>query len=312
MSTGSRVRRAMKVIVPAAITLVVIALVVREVEVARLLDAFASADLVLVVVACALALFFNTVQSAELLRAALSAFGTPVSFRGALAATVGNLAIHAVLPAATGNVSRVAYLVKKEGANVPRSTAAVLALLWMKLVSLFGLAALGWTLAERAEPWQGAVSVAGFVLTLAGGLAVPRLAALLRRLVPKRLERIDRALGEGLDRIAVGRLLYAGLHSFVAVAIELAIFQVLLRAVGGPFAPVAILATFPLVVIGAKVPLTLMGIGTREALVLVSFGAASSGGTLLAATLLFSFAEHVLSALAGTLLTYRFVRALAD
>lgn len=305
-------KRWLKVGLPALATVVVIGLLVHEVELAPLLAAFADADPLYSLAACALALFFNTVQSAEVLRHTLAGFGVKVSAKGALKATVGNLAIHAVLPAGTGNVGRLAYLARTEGADLSRGTLAAAALLWMKLVALFGLASIGYFVAEDPPPWHAPLAFGGFAVTLALTFLAPRLARALTLELPGKLGRIVGALRAGLGELHARSLALGAVHAFVAVAIELLVFQLCLFAVGAPAAPALILAWFPLIVIVAKVPVTLMGLGTREVTCVLLFASLAPAPALLAASLIYSFAEHLLSALVGTLLTYRFVRTIVD
>jgi uncharacterized membrane protein YbhN (UPF0104 family) len=67
-------------------------------------------------------------------------------------------------------------------------------------------------------------------------------------------------------------------------------------------------AYLPLVAIAAKVPVTLLGLGTREVLVVVLLGSMAPAATLAGAAILFSAVEYVLPAALGAALTWSYAR----
>ena len=71
---------------------------------------------------------------------ALAGFGLSSRLRDTMAATIGNMAIHAALPVGTGNLGRVAYLNRVVGLEIPRTTAAVIIILWFKLLAMATMA----------------------------------------------------------------------------------------------------------------------------------------------------------------------------
>ena len=115
------------------------------------------------------------------------------------------------------------------------------------------------------------------------------------------------ALSDGWPRVQSGPLALAALLAVILVAGEWLMFAGLLVAVGGPWAPLQVLGAFSLATIGAKLPLTAMGLGTREGLVLALFEGVP-GEQLVAATLLHSTLAHLLPTLLGTVAAWSFFR----
>ena len=256
--------------------------------------ALGQASLPWVLAAAAAALLFNTVQSAEVLRWALRGFGVDIGYGTALTATAGNMAIKAALPAGTGELARVAWLRRTCGVDPARSSAAIATLLWLKLLWLLAIALAGALV-------QGASAVTSAALT-AGLCLVACLPPIARRL--GRWPRVARALGSARP----GAIAVCAAHALLAVAAEIGVFAMLLHACGGHVEPGALAAGMPLVIVGSKVPVTIMGLGAREGLVVLLLSGSSPGAVLAASALLFSAVEYLLPAAAGTVLTWRYVR----
>jgi uncharacterized membrane protein YbhN (UPF0104 family) len=310
-------RRRLRLLAVGVLTGVVLAMVFCSVDIQVVLKTLYRADMGLFGVAAVVALFFNTVQSAEGFRQALRAFGARVPFASAFAATVSSLAIHAALPAGAGGAGRIAYLYRSAGIDVGRCTAAVVSLLWIKLCWLLGLALLGWGLTADASALRGGLlglALLACVASYALGLRyAERIAA--RFPAAGRLAPVSRVLlpaTTAMRQVRLGALAVTAMHALVAVSAELLIFGMVVYALGAIPDPVAIVAWLPLVIIAAKIPVTLMGLGTREGLVVVLLRAMARPEILLGAALLFSFVEHLLSALLGSLFTWHFFRRILD
>lgn len=313
-SPGPTARRRARVFVMAAVSVVLITAVVRAVDTDALTRTAASTPLSALLAAAAAALFFNTLQSAELLRAALATFGVALSWRATLAATVGSIGLQAVLPVGVGAAGRVAYLVRVHGAGLAPASAATAAILLAKLGWLCGLAAAGWLLRPTGSAWHGvalAGATAAVVGVAAGAGPLSRIAG--AHLASPRLREVAASLSRSGDRASARAVSHTVAHALVAVAAEAAIFVGLLGAIAADADLVTAAARFPLCVIGGRVPVTLFGVGAREALVLVLMPGVASPEELLATALAFSVVEYVVPALLGTVVTGPFVhRALAS
>lgn len=301
-----------RTLVTAGATLGVLGFVVWKVEPGPIVDAIRGADFLLVLAGALVAILFHTVQSAELLRCMLKGFAHELAFRHALAATGGNMAIKAALPAGTGELVRIVYLSRVCGAPAAHSTAAVLSILWCKLFWLQAIALAGWIARPGRDSLLGAALAAG-ILVCTG---LPAWAILRGRTLSRGRERsgawgrLMAAIARAAADARPGWLAIGILHCLLSVVAEIGVFVLVLAAAGGPVDALAIAALLPIAIIGAKVPLTILGVGTREVLVVMLLASTAPDHVLAGAAMLFSAVEYVVPALVGAALTWGFVSRL--
>jgi len=276
-------KRRLALLATALITVGVLVAVVWLVDVRLIGSALSRTDPLWIAGAVVVSALINVVLGAEAIRFILQGLGVRISRSVALRATVGNLALQGVLPAATGNLSRAAWLVKTQQTPVAETTAAAVLTVIFKVTSFGILAGLGWA-------WMGGSAMHG------AGLALGLVAALVAVVIARKTASDWVALTAGFG--------FAG----SMVGSELVVFYLILRALGVVADPALILAWMPLALIGAKLPLTVLGVGTREALVVVLFTGLADPAVLAAAALLHSFVVHVAPSVIGTALTFGFLR----
>lgn len=294
-----------------SITGILLGVLTYTVEPGRLLEAMMAARPGYLAAALAISLFFYTVQSAQMLRWTLRGFSERISFSAALVATTGNMAIRAVLPLSAGELSRAAYLHRNHGVGFVRTTIASVAMLWIKLGWLLTLSALGWALWPSGGALFGGLALVAATLVFAGGGAALWLGRRARPGDPPRWwGRIQQPLRDASAAARWRPLLVASLHCLLAVVEELVVLWLVLQAMGARVEVIQVVAVVPLCIIAAKVPLTLMGLGTREGMLLLLLHGSCTPAQLLGAGLLYSGVEHVVPALLGSLLTWPFVSRL--
>ena len=88
---------------------------------------------------------------------------------------------------------------------------------------------------------------------------------------------------------------------------QLAVFALALSALGASVPVASLLFWFPICLLGAKLPVSVMGIGLRESLVVLLLRDSASPVALLGASLSFSAIEQILPGLVGLLFAPRFV-----
>ena len=288
------------------VTLVVLALVLRTVDPAAVLTSLSRADAGLLVLVLLLPLVVDTLLAALTLRETLRSYGVKTTYAAALAATAGNLAIHQSMPSSIGIFGRVVYLARAHGVDERAGSLSVVTVLWLKLGWLLLMAAIAsWFVAGTGLPVR-----LGLVAAWLGVLSLAAVAPWLARRLGERAAagRVGAALGAvGAIRARRPALLRASLSALPLVALEPFVFWLALLALGGSIEPLVVLAAIPLCIIVAKLPITLMGLGTREAMVLTLFSGLEEPETLLLASLLYGAGQHLLPALVGALLTFPFV-----
>jgi uncharacterized membrane protein YbhN (UPF0104 family) len=102
------------------------------------------------------------------------------------------------------------------------------------------------------------------------------------------------------------------LAALVLTGLQILMFGILARAFGAELSPIALAWRFPLCLLLAKLPVTLMGFGTREAAVLALFQGLADPGVLAASALLFGVLDQIVPGLFGLLFAPRFAARVID
>lgn len=254
------------------------ALLFRQIAAAEVGAVLARAEPTALALALGTALTVNLPLSALALGSALAAHGVKVPRFLAMKATLGHLALHAGASFVVGKGARALYLARVHGVDAKSALGAELTLLGLKVLALLTVAASGALLggALWVLPCATLALLAAWVWMRRRGATVAALAA-----------SFGWALGMGVGQLAV--------------------FALALRALGLAIPAAALLAWFPLCLLGAKLPLAWLGLGLREALVVVLFRGSAPAEALLAASLVFSLLEQVLPGLLGLVFAPRFL-----
>jgi uncharacterized membrane protein YbhN (UPF0104 family) len=218
-------------------------------------------------------------------------------WEGALS-LLGGMGLALLTPARLGELVRVAYL------RDPRKLEIGALVMVDKSLDVVVLAALsvagGWALLGPPVGLALAVAaLAGAFILYNGGLVSRQLVKLSARLPSRgRLERVWLSL-RSLNPRATTVYLSLTLLSFVVVLLQ---FAIILQSWHSP-SPLAVLLTFPLVILTNVLPITIGGLGVREgaaALLLAHFGV-SAADAALAAFLMFAI-NTALPGILGSLL----------
>lgn len=263
------------------------------------------------VLAVVMSLLSNTGQNAEMLRAALAAVGARLGRREALEVVVGSMAIHTLLPTGFGHLARAAWICRVGGVDPDAAVSANLAIPWLKgtwMLALAGAGRLALSGPGDAPAWW---LLAAAATVLWGGSSLPGSAgAVLRRV--RRMSGFAERLEALRSSLRPRKAVIAAIHAGLVVTTETAIFASCLLAVGADVGGLQLVAGFPLVLIAARLPITTLGLGTREAAVLLLFAGTAPAEHLLAASLLFAAVERLLPAAIGSLFAWRFADRLVE
>lgn len=286
-----------KVLFSLAVTLLILALIFREVRPRALADALGQLDVLTLAAGVFLSLLLNLFQAAEVLRCSLLACGQQVTYRQALAATVCSLGPKMVLPGGLGVVVRVAYLHLAIGRDLAMSTAAVVLIPWLKLGCTMAIAMAGWALGADLPAEATTVAAAALAAMVAVSWAATRSKHHLLDMLAARWSRLRR-LHEVLSSLSQGDrpwpLVQTLAHALLSSTLEVLIFAVIFSSMGESSDLVTLIGAFSLCTVGSKVPLAFLGLGAREALVVLLLAPLAPTATLLAASLTYSVITIVL------------------
>lgn len=252
--------------------------ILTQIDVSAVLHTFRQSDLsrMLVVVV----LFYPTIWLKSLRwRCLLPESGQSLSRKELFRSYIAGYFAGTVTPGRVGELSRVAYL-RAHDVPVWESAFSVVADRALDIFALALLALMGTiVLIDGWVPWLLASSAAAGCL--AGALAwqwgLERLPPILRRVIPwswaNRLHNTVDALVHGIrrSRVAAGPAV-----AFTVVSLGLLCIQILLmaEALNIQASPAQLIGAYCLAAIVGTLPITVAGVGTRDAALVVTFGLA--------------------------------------
>ncbi len=252
----------------------------------------------------------EAVQPAELYRWALRAVGVTLSFRRCLLAIVGWGAVRAATPMAVGALAWSAFVHRAYGVGLARAVAAMTFIPWIKVGLLLLASLCGWAILAGPPPLLGPGLGVALALYLVASALVWRLGAGLLRWLRARDSRprpVLDAVVATAHAVRPGAMLVTTLHCAVNLGLEGSIFALALQGLGYPAQAPLLLAYFPLILFGGKLPVSLMGFGTREARVVFLLAPMAPKEVLLSASLVYATMAYVLPGILGALLSWPFV-----
>jgi glycosyltransferase 2 family protein len=300
--------RPLRVAVAVTLTVAVLALLVLEVAEARpLLELAKTADPLWLAIAFAIALS-GVLLSAERWRRVLAAMGHSVPLGRALHAVFACWPLSTVTPSRAGDFGR-AWLVRD---RVPLRAGAS-SVLAERAIDVHTLLLLGVACGALARLWLQASVLAALVIAewITVYLIVRKRGALARLGPLQRFGSTIEQLGFGFD-VLLARplaLLHVSLYSGAIRLLTVGSLQALLWSVGAHIPFIALVAPWLLATLAGMLPLTIAGMGTRDAtfiaLVATTSAAALSEPQLVFATIAYSLVALWSFALLGLPLLLR-------
>jgi len=299
-SRGARLRW----LIAAALTAAVLLGLAAFVDLAEVTARLAEAEPVTLAVALGLMFASRFVVDAVRWRLALAGLGCRLGFAEALLLQASSIPLRLVTPAKSGVLVSAFYLQRRHELPVARALSSVLLEKCHNLVAYVGLVAL--------LPLAGAVS-GDWALTVPTGWLVAGSAALiagaslgwalrervLARLGP-RAEKLTQLVSAFWEIGPAGQLVLFALTA-LGMGLEFVEFHLLFQAVGVHLPLTALTYGLAVSILISNLPLTLGGVGTREAAALVLFAPLADAEGILAAMALLYAAHLLLPAALGAL-----------
>lgn len=265
---------------------------------ARALDPAAFAGLL------ALSCGFNLGLYTDRWRRTLRALALPHPFARVLRVHLGTGALRLALPIHAGEFVNAAVLARIGPGTFAQHVGAIAYLKFLNLIATCGLAGLGWAVASAGD-----AQLVSRTALASGAVLLP---ALLPELAPVRdglarlAARLHPRLGEALrDLLIVYRTARLrdklGLlaYSVVFQLSEVGVCHLLLRALGIPVSFGDTLLVAPVLMLVSSAPITVAGLGVREASALVLLAGTAPDARILAFGLCYSLIEYVMPLVVG-------------
>jgi len=297
---------------------------------ARTLASFKEIEHWHLLAAILVAVISNVIVSSEQWRCALAAAGCPISFRESVFLKLSIYPIKGVLPLKSGEYLRAGYL--KVQHNFPWVKAigsvtfalainAYLILLTSTVCCVLSFAELGWRSGQLAVvrhvfPF---LAVATLLATIGGLLIVATtlgqrafLALAGRASLSLRTKLAEQLVS--FEAVGLRRSLPAVFYGICALYMDILVYYLLVNGLGVRVPLVAVFTFVPITIILTNLPVSIFGLGVREASLLFFLSSYVPKGTvenlehrLIASGVLFSVVDYLLFAAIGLLLVKRLI-----
>lgn len=306
------VRRRRKIpvtrLAPLAGTLLIFYLIFRKVDIGRTLDIMKDTDHFYLFSAVFVSLLANIFIGSARWAGCLHPSGCHLTLKRAMFVKLGAHPYKVFLPFKIGEVARAAYLNRHEGVPIEIAIGSVI---YDKLLNLLATVAI----LVAAGTFVPALSKPIWFLALPLLLFLPS----VRRLILKGSHRLPPAI-EGVakstfyvfDNIKLELLFFLFFLSVVFVLLSPVLTSwLILRGMGIETVPFATICVFVLLIdLASSLPISLAGLGTREASYILLFASFAQPSKLLAVGLAASFVEQLFPAFLGLSLTPAFMKGL--
>ncbi|MFH1876334.1 MAG: lysylphosphatidylglycerol synthase transmembrane domain-containing protein [Candidatus Omnitrophota bacterium] len=295
-----------------AVSTLIIAALLRAVDVRAVIHTIRAARRETLIISCLISLGINIFLGTAKWKRIIAALGCTVSFKETLMIRSGCLPLKLILPLKTHEILKIAYLARRKNISVARAAHSLVLDKALNLLTLAGIMLVGTIIAPLPMPKLiPFIALLGMAALIFFTRPYDILVRYVKCLLPRYTRHVEE-LASGMREIpAKEKAILAG-YSLVYQSSEFLNTYLLMTAVGC-FVPFSqILVFIPFVMLAGALPMTILGMGTREGLMIFLFAAYAPAATLMSAGILVSLVEHLLPVIFGLIFLFPFIRGLSS
>jgi uncharacterized protein (TIRG00374 family) len=292
-------------VLPLAVSFLILFLLSLKIDVGKTADSLRGCDLRLVGLAVTVSLFVNILVGAEKWRRILAALGCSLSFRETVSIRTACIPFKILLPLKSSELLKAVYLDRRRKLSFTRATGSLIIDKAFNVLIIIPIAAVGLAMVELPVSRSMlfvllSVILVLILLTVYSVMFRQGLIGLASKIHP-RLNGFAVDLLSGFAEIGPGRKTILMFYSFIFQSSEFINTFILLKAVGVTVPIYYLMVIIPVIMIINNLPITVLGLGTREIAIVYFFSAFGPAAALLSAGILVSLVEYVLPVLTGLL-----------
>jgi len=291
------VNRMPRVLLPALLSISIYVILFFKIDIRAIGSELSKVDIKLFALAIFISVSANIFWAAFRWKAIVESLGYPMPFKKSLFINTGSAPITFLFPLGTGDLVKALYIKRREMVDLGHGVSIILLdkifnLCALLLILSFGLilqAGTGYNACTAFSPVIGSAGEAFKKKFSGSGNFVSKTFSVFKAITPRRKA-----------------LLLA--YSILLEASELVTGYIIFMALGLRIPLESVLIIIPLIIILGNLPVTISGLGIREAAVAFLFIEYGQRELLLGAGLLISFVEYIVPLLIGSLLLHHFLR----
>lgn len=284
---------------PLAVSALIFYLLLVKIDARQTLASLRSCDFRLVGLAVLVSLSVNIFFGAEKWRRILAALGCPLPYREALAIRTACIPFKIIFPLKSSELLKALYLDRRGKLSFTRATGSLILDKTLNFLVIIPIALIGMTFVDLHISGIALLFVLALILlTVYSTLFRGGLIALATRIHP-RLKGVSTGLLSGFAELGGLEKMILLIYSCIYQASEFFSAFILLKAVGVTVPFSYLLAVVPVIMVINNLPVTTLGLGTREVAMVFFFTEFGPAAALLSAGILLSLVEHVLPVATG-------------
>jgi len=294
-------------IIAVAFSLLILGFLFSKIDFGNVSAVILRSNFKLILLAAGISIFTNIFFGAVKWRRILSELGCPLSFAEVLSIRSGCIPFKTIFPLKSSEIFKAVYIHKYKGLSFGRAVSSLLLDKILNLLVTLAILLVGLFWVNLAIPkFLPIIGLLGIILFVFSSKVREGFLAPFRK-VHSKIHRFTEQLLNSFNDISATEKVRLILYSVIYQFSEFINTYILFKAVGisVPFSSVCVLV--PLIMIVNNLPITVLGLGTREALIIFLFGAFAASASLLGAGVLISLVEHVLPVVIGLLFIKSFL-----
>ena len=292
---SNRIRLAVTI----AISFAILYILFRRVDIEAVKASLGAVDLGLVILASSISIFANIIVGALKWKRILSLTGCDITFKEALFVRSGCIPFKTILPLKSSELIKAFYLKERRGMPFTRGASSLIMEKALNILIVAVLFLVGIVSSDIMIPlWIPIAALASILVLVFSARARSSLTNIAKSVHPG-LSRAISGLLSSFDLIDAKKKVVLSAYSLVYEFSEFLNVYILFRAVGIDVPFSLILVFIPFIMVINNLPITVLGLGTREALIVFLFARYGAQASLLSGGLLVSLVEHILPVLVG-------------
>ena len=303
-----------KAILAIAVTILIFIILFNKINFLEVKVALVSINIKLFILASFISIFVNLFLGADKWRRILKNLGYFISYKEALFIMVTSNPIKFILPFKSGEITKALYLNRLKSFKFEKAFSSIMFDKFLNLLGTVILLAIG-TFFFRINLSLRIFVYLFIIISIAAVLDFKHLRLYILNWIRKinlKIYNSIRQLISTIEEIKLKKKIGLGIYSIFFQTSELLNAYILFKAFDIDIPISAIFLFIPLVILIGNIPITISGLGTREAAVVVLLLNYSSSAKLLSFALILSFVEYILPALVGLIFLKDFVGRLLN
>lgn len=297
----------MKTAIAFAVSASILWILFKRIDAGKVVYLIANSNFTLIILAIFISLSVNIFLGAVKWRSILSGLKYNLSFREVFYIRSGCLPLKVIFPLKSSELLKAFYLKRRDRIPAARAVSSIVLDKTLNILTLMIIFLIGLFATKIALPRVFALSALLLITLFLFSTSAQGIVTKIAGSMHPKMRELSAALLSAFSEIKIKKKLYLIVLSFVYQMSEIVNVYILFRAMSIPVPFVETLVFVPLIIIVNNIPITTLGLGTREGLVILLFRQYGPASALLGAGILVSFIEHVIPVLFGLFFVRYFI-----